>query len=341
MVSTTRKIIAIVGATGNQGGSVARTFLALPEWHVRCLTRNPSSRAAQDLLSLGAEVVQANMETESSLSDALKGAHAIFLNTDFWETYQPLIAAQTGHTDSNEPTPGAIALEREILHGRNAALAASKIPTLERIVYSALFPMKKLSHGKYDHSHHWESKAAIVDFIRNEVPDLAKKTSEIYLGAYNTNALIMPRPDPASGKYTFITALGAETRIPVIDQNASTGPFVRALVEAEPAGTRLLAYDSYPTMNEIVDIWRRASWREVSFRVMTLQQIHEMLEIPMEVLDAVGFIEEFGYTGGEKLVEPDRLTEKVKTRSFEEWMMGRDWKEVLEAGEQMMKTATK
>jgi hypothetical protein len=40
-------------------------------------------------------------------------------------------------------------------------------------------------------------------------------------------------------------------------------------------------------------------------------------------------------------VEPDRLTEKVKTRSIEEWMMGRDWKEVLEAGEQMMKTATK
>ena len=341
MTSTAKKIIAIVGATGNQGGSVARTFLELPEWHVRCLTRNPSSEAAQKLSSLGAEVLQADMSSESSLSSAFKGAHAIFLNTDFWVTYRPHMTATAGNPNPGDPSSSTIAMETEVSHGKNAALAASKVPTLEILVYSALLPMKELSHGKYDHSFHWESKAAIVDFIQNEVPELAKKTSEIYLGAYSTNPLIAPQLDPATGKYTFISALRVESRIPIIDPTTSTGPFVRALVETEPARTRLLAYDSYPTMSEIVDIWQRASGKEAVVRVFTLQQMHEILKLPMEVLDGVGFIEEFGYTGRVKLVEPNELSKRVVTKSFEEWMRERDWKEVLEQGEQMAKSATK
>lgn len=341
MTSTVKKTIAIVGATGNQGGSVAHTFLGLPEWHVRCLTRNPSSETSQELLSLGAEVVQADMSSESSLSSAFKNVHAIFLNTDFWETYRPHMAATAEHANSSDPSPSTIALEREVSHGKNAALAASKVPTLERLVYSALLPMKKLSHGRYDHSYHWESKAAIVDFIQTELPDLAKKTSEIYLGAYSTNPLIAPRLDPATGKYTFISPLRPESRLPIIDPTTSTGPFVRALIESEPARTRLLAYDSYPNMSEIVDIWKKASGKEAIIHTLTVQQMHEMLNIPMEILDGVGFIEEFGYTGGVKLAEPNELSKKVVTKSFEEWMMERDWKEVLEEGEQMAKKATK
>lgn len=325
MASPTKKIIAIVGATGNQGGSVARTFLSLPEWHVRCLTRTPSSPASQALSSLGAEIIQADMDSGSSLSNAFQGAHAIFLNTDFWVTYRPQLKAQTESPKPNEPSASTIAFEREISHGKNAALAASKVPTLERLVYSALGPMKKLSGGKYVHSYHWESKAAIVDFIQNETPELAKKTSEIYLGAYNTNPLINPRLDPVSGKYVFISALQAETRIPIIDPTTSTGPFVRALIETEPLGTKLLAYDSYPSMREIVDIWCKATGKEASLQVMTLGQIHEMLKIPMEILDGVGFIEEFGYSGEIRLVQPNELGTKVETKSFEQWMIERDW----------------
>jgi hypothetical protein len=337
MPSTNRKIIAVVGATGNQGGSVARTFLELSEWHVRCLTRNPLSKAAKALSALGAEVVQADMASESSLSDAFKDAHAIFLNTDFWETYKP------GTDNPNGPSQGAAAMATEISHGKNAALAASKIPTLEKLVYSALFPMNKLSNGKYHHSNHWESKAAIVDFIHAELPGLASKASEIYLGAYNTNPLMAPRIDPATGKWAFITALRPENRMPIIDPKTSTGPFVRALIETEPAGTRLLAYDSYPTMAEVVAIWRKASGQDATVHTLTLQQIHETLNLPMEILDGIGFIDEFGYTGGEKLTEPDGLSMTVKTRSFEDWMMERDWKALLEAAraeEESVKSAS-
>lgn len=341
MASTPKKIIAVVGATGNQGGSVARTFLGLPQWHVRCLTRNPLSKAAQELTSLGAEVVQADMASETSLSKAFADVHAIFLNTDFRETYRPRASAKANTAESEEQSPSTVALETEISHGKNVAIAASKIPTLEKLVYSALLPMKQLSHGKYVHSYHWESKAAIVNFIKEDLTHLAKKTSEIYLGAYTTNALIAPRFDQKSGRYTFITPLKRESRIPIIDPTTSTGPFVRVLIENEPAGIQLLAYDSYPTMAEIADIWCRASGQEASLHVMALEQIHQILKIPMEVLDGVGFIDEFGYTGGVKMVEPGDLNQKVETKSYEDWMMERDWKDVLEAGEKMVKAALK
>ena len=53
---------------------MARTFLALPEWHVRCLTRNPSSKASQDLVSLGAEVKE---DTTVCLIEVMKTFNAM------------------------------------------------------------------------------------------------------------------------------------------------------------------------------------------------------------------------------------------------------------------------
>lgn len=50
--------------------------------------------------------------------------------------------------------------------------------------------MKAASGGKYPHSNHWETKASIVEYIQAEQPELAKKTSYIYIGAYITNPFL-------------------------------------------------------------------------------------------------------------------------------------------------------
>ena len=81
-----KKLIVVTGATGKQGSSVANTFLTLPYWHVRALTRNPSSEASKSLAARGAEVIHADFDDEASLTKAFENAHAIFLNTIFWET---------------------------------------------------------------------------------------------------------------------------------------------------------------------------------------------------------------------------------------------------------------
>ncbi|RDW78008.1 hypothetical protein BP5796_05860 [Coleophoma crateriformis] len=334
MTSHVQKTIAVVGATGNQGGSVAKTFLASPNWRVRCLTRKPSSEAAQALSTAGAEVIQADLSSESLLSEAFQGANAIFLNTDFWATYRARIAAATieSQTDASAPPPAVVAFDTEVLHGKNAAIAASKVPTLERFVYSSLPPMRKLSQGKYGQSYHWEAKAVIVEFIENELPELAKRMSVIYLGAYNTNPMLSPRLDPSTGAYVFALAISKDRELPIVDARASTGPFVKALIETEPAGTKFLAYDSNPTIGDIVGIWSRASGKEATFQQLTIEFMHERFGIPMELLEAMGFIEEYGYAGDMQLVEPDGLSTKVQTKPFEEWLREKDWTEVLEKG---------
>ncbi|MFJ9782468.1 NmrA/HSCARG family protein [Amycolatopsis sp. NPDC101161] len=81
------KIIAVVGATGQQGGGLARAILDDPErrFALRAITRNPDSAAAQALAARGAEVVAADLDDESSLTKAFEGAYGAYLVTAFWE----------------------------------------------------------------------------------------------------------------------------------------------------------------------------------------------------------------------------------------------------------------
>ncbi|MGA9590891.1 MAG: NmrA/HSCARG family protein [Salegentibacter sp.] len=85
------KIIAVVGATGSQGGGLARAILNDPNggFKVRAITRNASSEKAKELEKLGAEVVEANLEDKESLIKAFKGAYGAYCVTFFWEHFSP------------------------------------------------------------------------------------------------------------------------------------------------------------------------------------------------------------------------------------------------------------
>ncbi len=86
-----KKIIAVVGATGAQGGGVCRAILkdAGGGYGVRALTRNAGSDKAKELKDLGAEVVQADIDDVESLKRAFRGAHGAFCVTFFWEHFSP------------------------------------------------------------------------------------------------------------------------------------------------------------------------------------------------------------------------------------------------------------
>ncbi|WP_199038174.1 NmrA/HSCARG family protein [Glycomyces salinus] len=86
-----KQTIAVAGATGAQGGGLARAILADPDsgFRVRALTRNPGSDKARELAGLGAEVVQADLDDEASLVQAFEGAYGAFFVTNFWEHVSP------------------------------------------------------------------------------------------------------------------------------------------------------------------------------------------------------------------------------------------------------------
>jgi uncharacterized protein YbjT (DUF2867 family) len=158
-VSRENNVIAIVGATGAQGGGLARAILndqAHP-FRVRALTRNPNSAAASELARRGAEVVRIDLDNLDSVRAGFSGAAAAFCVTNFWEHFSP---------------------EREVAQARNMALA-SKQANLGHVVWSTLEDTRRWMtldddrmptlHGKYKvphfdgkgESNHWFIEAGV------------------------------------------------------------------------------------------------------------------------------------------------------------------------------------
>jgi uncharacterized protein YbjT (DUF2867 family) len=86
-----KKIIAVVGATGAQGGGLVRAIMADPAsgFTARAITRDVNSDKAKALAALGAEVVAANVDDPASLATAFAGAHGAFCVTFFWDHFSP------------------------------------------------------------------------------------------------------------------------------------------------------------------------------------------------------------------------------------------------------------
>src|SRR6202163_2559741 len=80
MSSNDGKIIAVIGATGNQGGSVVRALQARGQFKVRALSRNPDKHR-----DLADEVIEADLNRPETLKAAFAGAYGVFLVTNFWE----------------------------------------------------------------------------------------------------------------------------------------------------------------------------------------------------------------------------------------------------------------
>ena len=137
------KTILVTGATGAQGGSVARHLLQQGNFKVKCLTRNPESDAALALQSKGAEVVKGDLSDKASLTAAMQGCYGVFGVTNFWE-----------HFDG------------ELQHGRNL-VDAVEAANIEHFVFSTLPSAKKLSNGTLSAAH-FETKAAMEDYSRSK-----------------------------------------------------------------------------------------------------------------------------------------------------------------------------
>ena len=118
-----KKIIAVVGATGAQGGALVRAILADKgsAFTPRALTRKIDSEKAKALAAAGVEVVAADLDDAASLGPAFAGAYGAFCVTNYWEHFSP---------------------ERELQQAENLARAA-KAAGLEHVIWSTLEDTRK------------------------------------------------------------------------------------------------------------------------------------------------------------------------------------------------------
>src|SRR5437660_8271672 len=137
VLSNNKKLIAVIGATGHQGGGVVRALQARGQFKVRALTRNPGKHR-----ELAEEVVEADLDRPETLKAAFEGAHGVFLVTNFWEE---------GTDELKQAT---------------AAVRAAKDAGVKHFIWSTLPDVAAISGGKFNVPH-FAGKAKI-DLIVKE-----------------------------------------------------------------------------------------------------------------------------------------------------------------------------
>jgi uncharacterized protein YbjT (DUF2867 family) len=119
-----KKIIAVVGSTGSQGGGLVHAILNDPKggFAARAITRDPNKDKAKALAVKGAAVVQADLDDVESLKKAFAGAYAVYGVTNFWEHFSA---------------------EKEKAQAKNIADAA-KAAGVKHVIWSTLEDTRKL-----------------------------------------------------------------------------------------------------------------------------------------------------------------------------------------------------
>jgi uncharacterized protein YbjT (DUF2867 family) len=173
MTTNEKNTIVVFGATGAQGGGVARHLLARGHFAVRAFTRKTDSSAAQALRDLGAEVVQGDLNDRTSIQKAVEGAYGVFGVTNFWEHFQG-----------------------EAEQGRNLVDAVSAAG-VEHFVFSTLPPIEKATGGALK-SPHFDIKAELEEYARS----LGIPATFVHVPFYFDNFLAFFPPRPA-GDGTF------------------------------------------------------------------------------------------------------------------------------------------
>lgn len=175
-----KQTILVIGATGAQGGSVAKALLKNNKFAVRIFTRNSSSKKAIALQQAGAEIAVGDLDNIESLRQAMNGVYGVFGVTNYWEHF-----------------------EKEYQQGKNI-INAVKASGIKHFVFSALPDYNKLSNGSLVVPH-YDLKAALQEYAKS----LRLPASFVHLSFYYENFLsFFPLQKHADGSFFFALPQG-------------------------------------------------------------------------------------------------------------------------------------
>jgi len=197
-----KRVIAVVGATGAQGGGLARAILNDPSsaYTVRALVRDPASDKARVLAAAGAEVVQADIDDPLSLARALDGAYGAFFVTFYWAHLSP---------------------EREKIEAANMARAA-RATRVAHVIWSTLEDTREFMalddarmptlRGRYKVPHYDAKGESNRVFVEHGVP-----TTYLLTSAYWENLIYFGMgPKPAANGRLALAFPTGDRKIPWI-----------------------------------------------------------------------------------------------------------------------------
>ena len=270
-------ILAVFGATGQQGNSVINYVLNDPElsqkFQIRAITRTATSDKAKQLKEK-VQVVEADILDRASLEIALTGAHTVFAMT--------------------VPDFGPDGFQVEYNSGKMIAdIAVGK--GAEYIIFSTLPSAKEISGGKYTRSTHFDAKAQVERYIRGLPIKSAFYSPGFFMS--NFHSFFPPRQAP-DGTWVITNINPPTAQMPCVDVIGDTGKFVGAIL-AEPdkyQGETLCAATALYSWEEIAATMSKATGKPVVYRQVSVEEFKKSLPLDA-VVDGIGYAEEFGYWG--------------------------------------------
>lgn len=265
--SNDRKLIAVIGATGQQGGSVVRALQAGGQFKVRALTRSPGKHRG-----LAEEVVEADLDRAETLKAAFDGAHGVFLVTNFWEE---------GTDELKQAT---------------AAVRAAKDAGVKHFAWSTLPDAEAISGGKF-HVRHFTGKARIDRIVKEA--GFPYHTFVIAPFFYQNLAGVLAPQKQEDGSLGWVLPLDPTVRCIHMGDIRELGALVAgafALPDQAGHGEYLPLVGDFMSFNEIIDTLNRQGHR-FSFKQAPKDVFATFFPGAAEVADMLGYFEAHTYLG--------------------------------------------
>ena len=281
------KTFLISGATGQQGGTVARVLLSKGH-KVRGLTRNTQSDAARALASLGAEVVRADFDDAASLDAALDGMDAFYL--------------------MSTPFEGGVDLETS---QGVAGAEAAKRAGVDHLVFSSVADANRKTGVP-----HFDSKYTVEERIANlGIP------YTIVAPVYFYQNMLAPYVLPGLQQGVFAQALPESRKLQMISVT-SIGEFTAHVLENRDAflNRRINIAGDELDGTQITAVISKASGRELAYQavpVEAVRQTSEDMALMYDWFDHVGYSADISAL---RKAYPD-----INWETFEQWASNQDW----------------
>ena len=286
-----KKIIAVIGSTGSQGKGVVEALIKEGTYKVRAITRNPDNYSGK-----AQEVVKADLTELSSLTEAFKNTHGVFVVTNFWE--------------------GA----DEVAQGKTA-IQAAKDAGVNHFVWSTLPDVEKISHGKFDVPH-FTGKAKVDEFIIDAwFENYTFVQPPFYFQNLTGMMAAQPQQDGSVGWTLPIDP--TKKGIHMSDINDLGKVVAGAFLNPEKVGngSYLSLSTEFNSYNDILDAFK-ANGKAYSFNQVPVEVFSTFFEGAGEIAQMLAYFEEHTYMGPNSEAQI-QLAKEIATENFtslNEWI---------------------
>jgi len=303
-------LVVVVGATGNQGGSVIQALSESEKsYRIRGITRDTNKESAKSLEKKGVEMVAVtlSLDNKESTYKAFEGATVAFLVTDFW---------QYG-TKEKEAAAGKLLVD--------AAHAAHA----KKIIWSELYSCEELSGGKYVHVEHFEGKAEVTKYGAEIGAPLVSVPAAMYMQNWSSNSAPQKQED---GSFALAGIGAPDSLMYLIDVEYDYGLFVRVAIELPEQPREVLACSEVITLADMAKQMSENTGKTINYVQLTREQFMAGAPFPdalkVEMLEMLLTVAEFGYYGKKDVLASYKELAR-KPRTWAEFVESTDWSKIL------------